>query len=732
MKRLLLIAVVLSLGGSVWAKAPLLPLHCYRFTELDENGGIKAVPNSGSGTSQLTLKLYGSETGVPVLTDGEDQPMLGKFGTYSIYEDAWSGKISSYWLEGDETAGLGCSSATGFAISFWFFPKEAIETWKDFFTFRLGDYDYNFEYCESDEFQVLDFSCGGDEAKRIRDRHNASAIKSVKVKLNDWNHFCLVWKPFASWRDWKHYGEVWVNGQKVGIFLPNANDVSNDNSVLRILYLGAWQRRNGSEADVWQNASKTGIGEVALYGSPISDDDVAYLYTHAPGPLPRGREMTVGLHFDRSWANGGGDSPTALANSGTLQVPFTARGGGTLATESTGACDSGFGLLINSSTWCGDWFDGDATTGLGASVGTGLTLSYWTRLNSSIGDWTDLFCVGFDESVNFWQEFPGHGDGTTSYAFYGDCTMEGMSNSESNDTWHHHVLVLEPGSQSFQHWQDGVRNGTVYLTEQMTDGLFRRLYIGPAIVNENGVVIDSKSASQAGLDELAIYNYAMSEAEIAWLGTHEAALPPLAVTNLARTVSANGSWAGATAEWTLNDTTRKITYPAGEDTQAAVTVTVNGTASLSVDTLVQTPVVFNGAGTLALSVEQGCSFTPAALTVGSGVTVNLPTGAFAGTVRGSGALSGKLTGTWEIEALDGKTREYLSWPSDADLSEATINISLEAARRPEYPLVENFTGQLPKKILHQGVEDGVFSAVIVNGNLVLKNRKAPGMVVIVK
>lgn len=721
MKRLLLIAAVLSLGGSVWAKAPLLPLHCYRFTELDENGGIKAVPNSGTGTSQLTQKLYGSETSVPVLIDGEGQPMLGKFGTYSIYEDSWAGKTSSYWMEGDETTGLGCSSATGFAISFWFFPKDRQEDWKDFFTFRMGAYDYNFEYSASDEFMVLDFSCAGDDAKRIRDRHNASALATVKVKPNDWNHFCLVWKPFASWRDWKHYGEVWVNGQKIGIFLPNANEVSNDNSVLRILYLGAWQRRNGDDAF---NPSRTGIGEVAVYGSSISDDDVAYLYTHAPGPLPRGREMTVGLHFDRSWANGGGDSPTALANSGTLQVPLS--GDPQFATESGGACNSGFGFLVKGS-WKGDWFEGDASTGLGASVGTGLTFSYWTRTTTSSKDWADILCLGFDEGIDFFHELTNNEGG---FAYYGHCELQDLG--QTNDAWHHHVLVLEPGSQTFQHWQDGVRNGTMSFKSALTDGLLRRLCIGPMVKYE-GTWRCNVDDTDAGLDEVAVFNYAMSDDEIAWLGTHEAALPPLVVTNLSRTVSADGKWAGVSAEWTLNDTDRKIVYPAGEDAQATATVTVNGSANLSVDTLVRSPsVVFNGSGTLALSVETGCSFAPAALTVESGVTVSLPDGGFAGTVRGSGALAGRLTGTWEIETLDGKTRGYLSWPSDVDFSEVTINVSLESARRGEYLLVENFTGQLPKKVLHQGAEDGVFKTVVVNGNLVLRNRAAPGLIITIR
>ena len=716
MKKLLLIAGILSFGGSVWAKAPLLPLHCYRFTELDENGGIKAVPNSGTGTSHLTLKLYGEEICVNSMRDDNDNPLPGKFDTYSIYEN----KASSYWLEGDETDGLGCSSATGFAISFWFHPTKWSGDWRDFFGFRMGDVNYNFEYTEKSgtAFAVYDFSAG---KQQLRRRHLPGEQLTPVVNTGDWNHFCLVWKPYCAWRSWpNHFGEVWINGQKVGIFVPADVDNGNDNCVLRTLYLGSWQKYGDTEEQ--QKTSDTGIGEVAVYGSSISDDDVAYLYTHAPGPLPRGREMTVGLHFDRT-----DGSVTTLANSGTARIPFTMKGDAVDVTiEDSGACGSGYALHVQGNN-SGKWLVGDAEIGLGASAGTGMTFSYWTRLSGAwFGSWTDILSVGFDEAIDFFHEVT---DSVGASAYYGYCELEGLI--QTTGVWHHHVLVLEPGSQTIQHWQDGVRNGTMSFKSALTDGLLRRLCIGPA-VSYNGAT-RYQGWPNAGLDEVAVFNYAMSDDEIAWLGTHEAALPPLTVTSLARTVSADGKWAGATAEWTLNGTERKIVYPAGEDTQAAVTVTVNGSASLSIDTLVQTPsVAFDGAGALTLSVEQGCGFAPAALTVGSGVTVNLPTGAFAGTVRGSGALSGKLTGTWEIEALDGKTREYLSWPSDADLSEATINISLEAARRPEYPLVENFTGQLPKKILHQGVEDGVFRAVIVNGNLVLKNRKAPGMVVIVK
>ena len=727
MKRLLLTAAVLVLGGSAWAKAPLKPLYCYRFTELDANGGIAAVPNAGTVTdAALTKKVYSGNETVPVLKDGEGQPMLNKFGAYSVFADGWSdgGTCSSYWLESDETAGLGCSSGTGFAISLWFRPTERTKDWNDFFGFRMGDVVYDFEYNGEGGFSVYDFLAG---KQNLKNRNNANADASAAINRDDWNHLCVVWHPYAAWRDWKHYGEVWVNGTKVATLLPNEGDNGKNNCLLRTVYLGAWLEmgnKGGESAikDDVQERSKTGIGEVAVFGCPISDDDVAYLYTHAAGPLPRGREMTVGLHFDRSWVNGGeGDSPTTFVNSGTLQVPaqmLNGTDGINLATEDTGACGSGSGFKVKG-TGTGTWFEGDATVGLGASVGTGLTLSYWTYVRDWSPAWSYVLSFGLDEGFDFYHDKTSNDNapsGEGSFAYYGDCELwDGLN--QTFGTWHHHVLVLEPGAQAFQYWQDGVKKGTMGgFKSELTDGLLRRLCIGPTMKWHGAA--EQNADAWVGVDELGVYNYAMSEEEIAWLGTHEAALPPLTVTTLARTVAVDGTWGGMSADWTLNGTDRKLVYPSGEDTDATVTLTVSKDAQLAVDTLVKAKkVVIEGSGTLTLSVAAGCAFEPEVVT-------------------GSGTLAGdvKLTGTWEIDDLDNKTaRGYLAWPADADFSAATINVAVAAGRRGDYLLVENFTGKLPKKVLHQGADDDVFRAVVnAKGNLILRNRAACGLVVVVQ
>ena len=71
-------------------------------------------------------------------------------------------------------------------------------------------------------------------------------------------------------------------------------------------------------------------------------------------------------------------------------------------------------------------------------------------------------------------------------------------------------------------------------------------------------------------------------------------MPPLDATNLVRTVSANGAWAGGVALWGVNewdgsawtDTTRTTIYPTLEDTEVDVAVTLADGVELTNDTFV--------------------------------------------------------------------------------------------------------------------------------------------------
>lgn len=174
MKKLLSVAVLLLMGEVVWAKAPVMPLYCYR-SGLDAKGGIAAI-NSGTGTVEITKKLWNAETIVPRTNNGDGTPMTGRFGTYSIQANAWS----SYWLDArDIEGGLGCGAATGFTISFWFRPTSSKGSWSDFFSFRLGSVEYNFEYDNTAPRSFLVYSSS---IQHLRQRHGVSWNAPTAVK----------------------------------------------------------------------------------------------------------------------------------------------------------------------------------------------------------------------------------------------------------------------------------------------------------------------------------------------------------------------------------------------------------------------------------------------------------------------------------------------------------------------------------------------------------------------
>ena len=114
-------------------------------------------------------------------------------------------------------------------------------------------------------------------------------------------------------------------------------------------------------------------------------------------------------------------------------------------------------------------------------------------------------------------------------------------------------------------------------------------------------------------------------------------LPPLSATNLARTVSADCSWAGGLASWNVldgtgADTGRFSIYPSVEDTETEVAVSIASAATIVNDTFV-TPAKLkftNGTGgasaTATLAAGANSMFAPENLEVGDGVTLTVKPG----------------------------------------------------------------------------------------------------------
>lgn len=608
--RTLAFAAASAFAAVAWAKAPLVPLYCYRFTDYDAAAGGFSRPahNYGTGEIPLTMKFWNQEKRVPVRMNGSD-PEPGKWGTYSIQENAYS----SFWLVGDGPDGVGCTTETGFTLSFWIRPPVKPTPWTDFLGFRLGTEDYCFEY-SSAEGNVQVYSAS---TWHLHDVGNYSAGSPAKVNLDQWNHVCLVWRarpPFGGWP--QTYGEVWFNGAHVGNLAPS--DYSHVvGAALQEVHLGAWQRRNGGDRG---SSSHTALGEIALYGQPVSADDVQWLATHAPGPIPRGRENLLNLHFDKV------QNIVSFANGGTLTNKFRyVNGGWSDATVEPGALSSKSGLNVNKPN--GEWLDGDSVTGLGCSTNTGFTLSYWSRPTSSTQNWSDLFSLGMGTgNTNIRHEYRNNQGG---YWFYGSGTFAGVSDaqqSESNNVWHHHVLVWDPATQKCQHWLDGAKAGTVAF-QNMDDGVLRRFNIGTSVLNEKGE-LRTQGICNAGLDEVALYNFSFTDDQVAWIHANTPRLPAFTDTALARTVSGACSWDGWAADWLVPGTTRRMVWPAGEDGNLTATLTASADAQVTVDTVVGAHVVLAGAsGTaVALATAKDCVFAPAALEVQPGLVATLPAG----------------------------------------------------------------------------------------------------------
>lgn len=597
-------AALAAVAATTWAKAPLVPLHNIHFDKLVASGGsldpLDPKANTGSAKIPFTLKYHPGQNYIPTTMGSDGKPYHDPVHGYSIQENAWS----SLWLVGDGEEGLGCSYKTGFTLSFWVKPPKTTGSWSDFLGFRLGTEDYTFEYCNTTaSFQIYTQSgC----AFGTLDYMGTAA--SAPTKTNEWNHFCLVWKPYLSWRgDPKHFGELWVNGSLVGRVRPT----SSANGPLQELHLGGWERRNGADRS---SSSNSALADICVYGQAISDDDVQWLYKHVRGSIPRGREATLNLHLER------GNDYVGFDNNGTLTNQFYyVNGGYTLTPFVGGALGSKYGLWV--AGWNGKWIDGDETTGLGCSTATGFTLSYWSRPTSQSNSWSDLFSFGLGNgNCNIRHEFC---NSTGTFAYYGNCGGNGQK-AISNDTWHHHVIVWNPATQKCDAYVDGTLTWNLTVGNNDT-GVFRRFYIGPSVRNENGGM-RTQGEAKGGLDEVALFNFSATADEIAWLKANKPKLPPLAATTLARTVSGDCSWDGFAANWTVDATTRKLVWPAGEDDALTATLTANGDANLTVDTVVRAQLVFAGASGTAvnLALAKDCVFAPASMAVAAGLNVTVP------------------------------------------------------------------------------------------------------------
>ena len=247
--------------------------------------------------------------------------------------------------------------------------------------------------------------------------------------------------------------------------------------------------------------------------------------------------------------------------------------------------------------WAAFRADGTGADGLGATVGSGFSVSFWLKAGADIANWMSFFgfTLGSRTERLAWDT----GNPANVYG-YGDLQNDLLaipSNLRTVNAWQHVCLVWNQLDGKIDVNLDGERISQMNVPAGTSaSDAVNMLMLGPKVPGTNVKNDFYNEGEQVYLDELAFFNHSLSPAQISWLAANPPALPMLDATNLVRTVSANGAWAGGLASWTVRewddaneawaDTTRTTIYPALEDTEVEVAVTLANGVELTNDTFV--------------------------------------------------------------------------------------------------------------------------------------------------
>ena len=587
-------------------------IHYFDFDTLRNGSLAYAGVDKGTRPADFTFKNNGSAS------LGYTTGALGSDHAF------YSSNKSAIWL-GDGSASLGCGTTQGFTISFWCKPSASHTAWSDFFGFRVGGMSYRFEYSTANSSAFTLYSSTAD----LLSPATGEFFYYSGAAANVWHHFAIVATPNGT----NSLGTCafFVDGGKVGdVALRAAGDLQQIN-------IGTWQRA-GNGTDRKKPANNTGIDEVAVFDYPATVEQIKWLAKYKPaqpaaGP---GRAMPVAWNFDTTdttvgvAAGNNGSGPDAAILWGGNNPKATAASGGAL--------DSAYCMEPNNkATWRVNNLDG-----LGATIGSGYTISFWLKAKASPVKWHDFFYYALGDQdwalrFEWYSDTPAH-----AHAYGRNLTSAPAftRGEETIDTWQHVCLVWNPSSMTIDIYFGGSRTAQVsYSTLPSLSEPLPTIMLGSQSYDNDKKWRNAGGDTGVFVDELAFFNHSLSTSQIAWLGTHIPCLPPLDATNLVRTVSANGAWAGGLASWTAREwdevgeawtnTTRTTIYPALEDTEAEVAVALADGVELTNDTFV-TPkkLAIRGSGTLAASATlkpaADSRFAPQALEIGEGLQLTVP------------------------------------------------------------------------------------------------------------
>ena len=611
-----LAAMIAAAAMATTANARSL-VHYFDFDTPSGSGLAYTDVDKGTSPANFTLK-------------GSSAPRTsGAFGsTYAYYASADS---TALWL-GDGSASLGCGTTKGFTISFWLKTSSSHNAWTDFFGFRVGGLDYRCEYVSGSgaAFTMYYNTASAATNPTVRADENGST-DITEATPGTWKHAAFVFTPNST----NNIGTcaLYIGGEKIAYI--NLNRAGN----LQQLHIGSWVRAlNGNDRKT--KATNTGIDELAVFDYPATAEQIKWLAKYKPAQPANGpgRAMPVAWNFNTTNATHG-----ALATNigtGPQEAGHWGYDKRYIATPSTnGALGSAYSMIADNRV---TWLIEDTTAGLGATAGSGYTLSYWVRANAQPRAWSDIFTYslsGLNTRFEWGSENP------STLQLYGN--ISSFTFQRLVNTWQHVCLIWNTSESRIEVYLDGSKVGqTTFTTTPAASRAITRIFMGRQSLDANNAWRLSPNTAgsvnpQVYLDEFAMFNHTLSTNQIAWLGTHVPCLPPLDATNLVRTVSADGAWAGGLASWGVREwddvgeawanTTRTTIYPTLEDTEVEVAVALADGVVITNDTFV-TPkkLVLTADGTPAtpvaatLKTAADSRFAPEALEIGAGLQLTVP------------------------------------------------------------------------------------------------------------
>lgn len=203
------------------------------------------------------------------------------------------------------------------------------------------------------------------------------------------------------------------------------------------------------------------------------------------------------VHYKLDDAGGG---TLSNANSGSSGHGWSSSTGATLTTGKFG----GAGAFTTSSQW---W----SNQSVGADLSS-FTLSMHIRSSTAI-DWQDYASIGDGNSSSFRLE---HNGGSQSVSVYtdgspggGNVTIAGNSTVVNDGSWHH--LSMVSNGSTIELFVDGASAGSDVYTGSGAVDAFQLVAAFGAGRNQN-----------ADIDDVAIYDSALSSGQINWLSSNEA------------------------------------------------------------------------------------------------------------------------------------------------------------------------------------------------------------------